>query len=124
MLENMGNPTQVKHSHPFIRFIARVTQFNKTAGFLHQGATFGPIGFGFRSSGDLSVVVAGVAVAVVSVGVVGVANVGGVADVVGVAGGVGVDKGKAGVDLADGVGLGLGLSLTLAVVVAVDSRVD
>ena len=68
----MGNPTQVKHSHPFIWFIARVTQFNKTAGFLHQGATFGPIGFGFRSSGDLSVVVAGVAVAVVSVGVVGV----------------------------------------------------
>ena len=94
----MGNPTQVKHSHPFIWFIARVTQFNKTAGFLHQGATFGPIGFGFRSSGDLSVVVAGVAVAVVSVGVVGVANVGGVADVVGVAGGVGVDKGKAGME--------------------------
>ena len=77
----------IAHSHSFIWFIARVTQFNKTAGFLHQGATFGPIGFGFRSSGDLSVVVAGVAVAVVSVGVVGVANV------VGVASGVGVDKG-------------------------------
>ena len=41
---------------------------------------------------------AGVAVAVVSVGVVGVANVGGVADVVGVASGVGVDKGKAGME--------------------------
>ena len=70
-----------------IHCIARVTQFNKTAGFLQQGVTFGPIGFGFRSSGDLSVVVAGVAVAVVSVVVVGVANV------VGVASGVGVDKG-------------------------------
>ena len=70
-----------------IHCIARVTQFNKTAGILHQGAKFGPLGFGFRSSGDLSVVVAGVAVAVVSVVVVGVANV------VGVASGVGVDKG-------------------------------
>ena len=41
---------------------------------------------------------AGVAVAVVSVVVVGVANVGGVANVVGVASGVGVDKGKAGME--------------------------
>jgi hypothetical protein len=46
---SMINHHSLKHSHPFIFDSLRCYTGQQDIGFLHQGATFGPIGFGSQS---------------------------------------------------------------------------